>query len=180
MTQQRALDATSRTVRAPSAGPTASTTCGRRIVGPLVAVVALALTAAACAPPGGSGSSAPADAATAVNQDRAAAHLGGLAWDDQLSRLAQSHAQEIAASGTLWHSDLNAWMSAPWMVGWRSLGENLLVAPPGTNGFAAEDIWMGSPPHRANILNGAFNRIGVGVAVDGAGRVWMVAEFGTR
>ncbi len=33
---------------------------------------------------------------------------------------------------------------------------------------------MASAPHRANILNGGFNRIGVGVKIDGAGRVWMV------
>ena len=32
---------------------------------------------------------------------------------------------------------------------------------------------MSSAPHRANILNGGFNRIGVGVTVDGAGRVWI-------
>jgi uncharacterized protein YkwD len=66
------------------------------------------------------------------------------------------------------------------MSAWRSLGENLLVVPPGVNAWSAEDVWMGSGPHRANILNGGFNRVGVGVATDGAGRTWMVAEFGTR
>lgn len=146
----------------------------------MVAVVALALAAAACAPPGSPGSGATGDMVQAVNQDRAAYGLGGLAWDDQLYRLAQSHAQEIAASGSLWHSDLGSWLATPWMSGWRSLGENLLLGPPGTSAWGAEDTWMGSPPHRANILNGGFNRIGVGVVVDGGGRVWMVALFGTR
>jgi uncharacterized protein YkwD len=146
----------------------------------VVAVIALTLAAAACAPPGSPGSGATGDMVQAVNQDRGASGLGGLAWDDQLYRLAQSHAQEIAASGSLWHSDIGGWLSLPWMSGWRSLGENLLVAPPGTNAWGAEDMWMGSPPHRANILNGGFNRIGVGVFVDGGGRVWMVALFGTR
>ena len=115
----------------------------------------------------------------AINQDRAAAGLGPLAWDSQLYGLAQSHAQEIANSGSLWHSDLGSWLAVPWMRGWRSLGENLLVAPPGTNAFSAEDSWMASPPHRANILGG-FNRVGVGVVTDGSGRVWMVALFGAR
>jgi uncharacterized protein YkwD len=101
-------------------------------------------------------------------------------WDTQLAQLAQSHAEEIAASGTLWHSDLGGWLASPWMSGWHELGENVLVALPGTNAFAAEDQWMASGPHRANILNGDFNRVGVGVKVDGSGRVWMVALFGAR
>ena len=151
-----------------------------RIVAPLVAVVALALVAAACAPAGSPGSGATGDVVSAVNQDRAAAGLPPLAWDDTLYRLAQSHANEIAASGSLWHSDLGGWLASPLMRSWRTLGENLLMAPPGMNGWGAEDMWMASAPHRANILSGAFNRIGVGVKVDGAGRIWMVTLFGAR
>ena len=128
-------------------------------------MVALALAAAACAPPGSPGSGATGDMVQAINQDRGAAGLGGVAWDNQLARLAQSHAQEIAASGSLWHSDLGGWLTSPWMAGWRSLGENLIVGPPGTNAWSVEDSWMDSAPHRANILNGGFNRVGVGVTV---------------
>jgi uncharacterized protein YkwD len=145
-----------------------------------VAVAALALLAAACAPPGSPGSGATGDMVSAVNADRGANGLAPLGWDDQLYALAQNHAHEIASSGSLWHSDLSGWINAPWMSGWRSLGENLAVAPPGTSASQIEDLWMGSGPHRANILNGGFNRIGVGVVVDGSGKVWMVAEFGTR
>jgi len=149
-----------------------------RTIGPLIGVVALALAAAACAPPASPGGGTTGDAAQAMNQDRAAAGVGPLAWDDQLSGLAQTHSREIAASGSLWHSDLGAFLRTPWMAGWRSLGENLLVASAGTSGWSAEDIWMASGPHRANILNGGFNRVGVGATVDGSGRVWMVALFG--
>jgi uncharacterized protein YkwD len=146
-----------------------------RIVAPLVAVVALALAAAACAPPGGSGGGGYAgDVVNAMNQDRAAAGMGPLAWDSQLAGYAQNHAGEIASSGSLWHSNLSAWMS-----GWRSLGENLLVVSVGTSSSAAEDTWMASGPHRANILGG-FNRVGVGLVTDGAGREWLVAVFGAR
>jgi uncharacterized protein YkwD len=141
-------------------------------------VLAIGLTAAACAP-GSPGSGATGDMVQAVNQDRAANGLGGLAWDSQLYALAQSHANEIASSGSLWHSNLGAYLAAPWMAGWRSLGENLAQGNPGSNAWGLEDVWMASGPHRANIL-GAFNRIGVGVTVDGAGRVWMVALFGAR
>ena len=150
-----------------------------RLVAPLVAVLAIALTAAACAP-GSPGSGATGDMVQAINQDRGGAGLGGLAWDSQLYALAQGHANDIAASGSLWHSDLGAWLASPLMRGWRSLGENLAMGGPGSNAWGLEDMWMGSGPHRANILNGGFNRIGVGVKVDGAGRVWMVAVFGAR
>ena len=36
---------------------------------------------------------------------------------------------------------------------------------------------MNSSGHRANILDGGFNRIGVGVTRDGGGRYWVVQEF---
>jgi uncharacterized protein YkwD len=142
-------------------------------------VVALALLCAACFPPPSPGSVA-GDTLNAMNQDRGASGLGGLAWDSTLAGMAQSHAQAIANSGSLWHSDLGWLISQPSMAGWYSLGENLLQAPAGTNGYSAEDVWMGSGPHRANILNGGFNRVGVGVVTDGAGREWVVAMFGAR
>ena len=97
----------------------------------MVAVVALALAAAACAPPGSPGTATGRHGADAINQDRGADGLGGLAWDDQLAGLAQAHANEIAAAGVLWHSDLGAWLGLPWMSAWRSLGENLLQAASG-------------------------------------------------
>jgi uncharacterized protein YkwD len=145
-----------------------------RIFAPLVAVVGLALAGAACAPPSSSAGGIAGDVLNAMNQDRAAAGLGPLAWDPQLAGDAQNHAGQIAASGTLWHSNLSAWIN-----GWSSLGENLLEAPAGTNGYQAEDLWMASGPHRANILGG-FNYVGIGMVTDGAGREWMVAVFGAR
>lgn len=151
----------------------------RRLVAPVVAVLAIALGAAACAPPGSPGSGGTGDMVQAVNSDRAFWGMGGLAWDSQLYYLAQSHANELAASGSLWHSNLGSIIALPQMAGWRSLGENLAVGNMGMNAFQLEDMWMASPPHRANILNGGFNRIGVGMAF-GGGRVWMVALFGTR
>jgi uncharacterized protein YkwD len=148
-------------------------------VAPVIAAAAIALACAACFPQPGAGSLG-GDSLTAMNQDRAASGLGGLAWDSGLAGVAQSHAQAMANSGSLWHSDLGWLISQPSMAGTWSMGENLLMAGGGTNGYSAEDMWMGSPPHRANILNGAFNRVGVGVVTDGAGRVWMVALFGAR
>jgi uncharacterized protein YkwD len=145
---------------------------------PVAALAAIALVAAACAPPSNPGTPT-GDVANAVNADRANSGLPGVGWDDQLYTLAQQHANDIAASQSLWHSDLSGLISSPYMYAWSSLGENLAEAPAGTSGSQIEAMWMGSGPHRANILNGGFNRIGVGWANAG-GRVWVVALFGTR
>jgi uncharacterized protein YkwD len=115
-----------------------------------------------------------------MNQDRAAAGVGPLAWDGQLGDLAQSRANDIAATGVLQHADLAGWLRSGSMPGWTSLGENLLVAGDGTTGWAAEDLWMASPPHQANMLNPGFTQVGIGMTRDAAGRVWYVALFGAR
>ncbi len=52
-------------------------------------------------------------------------------------------------------------------------GENIAAAPTVAAGFAA---WMGSPPHRANIRNPAFDRVGV-AAVPGPYGLLLVQEF---
>ncbi len=52
-------------------------------------------------------------------------------------------------------------------------GENIAAAPTAAAGFAA---WMGSPSHRANILNPAFDRVGV-AAVPGPYGLLLVQEF---
>lgn len=147
----------------------------------LVALVAIfTLSAAACAPPGGNGGGGvTGDVMASVNQDRAAQGLGPLAWDGQLADYAQTWANQIASSGNLVHTDLGGLLRQPSWSGWWSMRENLLMAPAGTSGAAAEDLWMASGGHRANMLDPSVNRIGVG-AVYARGEVWLVAEFGAR
>jgi uncharacterized protein YkwD len=36
---------------------------------------------------------------------------------------------------------------------------------------------VSSPPHRANLVNSGFTHIGVGVAKDSRGRVWVAEVF---
>jgi uncharacterized protein YkwD len=145
-----------------------------------VLALGVAFAGVACAPPGSPGSGFTGDVVGAVNQDRAAAGLAPLTWDRQLGPYAASWANHLAATGTLTHTDLNALIRLPYMTGWRSLGENLLVGPGNLGGAAAEDLWMNSAGHRANILNPSFNYIGVAGVRDSSGRLWVVAEFGAR
>jgi uncharacterized protein YkwD len=58
------------------------------------------------------------------------------------------------------------------------MGENILVAPGGMSPAQLQGLWMGSAPHRANILSGAFNIVGIGYFRGPDGRIWAVQDFG--
>lgn len=130
-------------------------------VGALAAVVALSL--AACSPE--------VDQTTAaINNGRASIGLPGLEGNIDLYLKAQNWSQQLANQGYLSHSDLAAGNGYQW----RKLGENVGY------GYSIDQVnaaFWNSPPHRANILDPAFNRVGAGVTRDGAGRYWVVEEF---
>jgi uncharacterized protein YkwD len=56
---------------------------------------------------------------------------------------------------------------------WQVEGENVGVGPSPQSVHAA---FMASPEHLANIL-GNYTHVGVGVFVDGTGRVWVTERF---
>jgi uncharacterized protein YkwD len=146
-------------------------------------VLGLAVAVSACGPTVSSSSTGGGfedGVIAAMNQDRAAAGLGPLAWDGQLGPMAQNWSDQIAASGNLVHSNLGGAISASYMSAWRSLAENLLVAGGDLTPAGAESMWMNSPEHRANILNPSMDYVGIGTARDASGRLWVVAEFGAR
>jgi uncharacterized protein YkwD len=107
----------------------------------------------------------------AMNADRG----GGLCWNSQLAGFAQGWAQTMAANQALTHSNLNAII---YQTSFTTMGENILVGPSTMSVAQMEGAWMNSPPHRANILNGAFTAAGVGVAYDNNGQVWVCVDFG--
>jgi len=118
-----------------------------------------------------------------VNAERAKAHVSPLKADDKLSAIARAHSQDMARRNFFGHVNpdgedptargLRAGYQCRKVFGDRirtGLGENLYEA----SGTARIDIehasvagWMKSPPHRANILEKAYTKTGVGVAVDG-------------
>jgi uncharacterized protein YkwD len=57
-----------------------------------------------------------------------------------------------------------------------AIGENIAEGWPSV--AAVVDAWMNSAGHRANILNGSFTVIGVGVAMDANGQYWWTTDFG--
>jgi len=101
-----------------------------------------------------------------VNADRASNGLGPLAIDADLNTTAQSHAQDMSDREYFSHTNLDGW--SPWDrmayygVEFSTAGENIAVGQ--DTPYEVESAWMNSPGHKANILNGSFGEIGLGIA----------------
>lgn len=91
----------------------------------------------------------------------------------ELDAKAQIQAQRMANEGHISHTDNLAAGVTP---GWRLISEN--VAMSGSVQQAQVDL-EGSPQHRANMVNPAFNQGGIAV-VSANGAVWVVQELVQR
>lgn len=108
-----------------------------------------------------------------VNQDRAANGVAPLAWSSALARVAQYRAQDMLNRNYFSHYDPSTGQLAflelfrQWGIGYTTAGENIAWSTsPSMAGI--NTMFMNSPEHRDNILKGAYHRIGVGVASNGA------------
>ncbi|MFF7021918.1 CAP domain-containing protein [Streptomyces klenkii] len=113
-----------------------------------------------------------------VNQERAKAGLRPLRASAQLTRLAQSFSDDMARRGFFSHTDPDG--RTPWdraaKSGIRNLGgENIARGHPDAR--AVMDAWMHSAGHRANILNGEYRTLGIGLNTSGSGP-WWTQDFG--
>jgi uncharacterized protein YkwD len=157
----------------------------RRLVLPALAACSLATTVAApasAASPCAGGNRQPAHTSGAVlsattlcllNAARSAHGLRPLRLDARLSRASRSHSLDMAANRYFAHESRNGARfsariaSTGWMSGRRSwsVGENLAWGS-GTQATPRSIVsaWMHSAGHRANILNGGFHVIGIGIA----------------
>jgi len=113
----------------------------------------------------------------AVNREREAMQLPSLAWDKALAEAARQHAQAMATQRRFAHQ-LPGELPLSQRAGqagarFSRLAENIAIGP------EADDIhvgWMQSPGHRANILDGRFTVLGVGV-VENKGKLYAVEDF---
>jgi uncharacterized protein YkwD len=163
----------------------------RRILLPLVAFAALLVAAPgalACANEDVSASDPAAVTATLclLNEQRSAHGLGALSESPVLDRAATAYAADMVdrrffdhvspGGGTM----MDRIKAAGWVpTGSWSAGENIAWGS-GSLGSPASivDSWMHSAGHRANILNGAFGAIGIGIA-EGAPQAGIHGEAGT-
>lgn len=100
-----------------------------------------------------------------VNIERSKAGLKPLVLDTKLSYVATEKSKDMAVSNYFSHTSPNYGspfdMMKEFGISYRTAGENIAM------GFrTAETVmdgWMNSPGHKANILDEAFGRIGIGV-----------------
>ncbi len=113
-----------------------------------------------------------------TNAARAAAGLGALVCDPDLTIAARLHSQDMCELGYFDHDSADGRTFADRIreqgVSYRTAGEN--IAHGQTTASEVHIDWMNSPGHRANILNGAFGRIGIGY-VECGGRPYWTQDF---
>ena len=144
-------------------------TARTRSAGALVAVVLMAVALTGCM---GSQERTFFDRTNAV---RSSVGVRQLAENDTLNKKAEGWARHMASTGRLEHSSLSSGLSS---LSWSLLGENVGYSSPTSNTLLSiHNKFASSPGHRANLVNSRFTHMGVGVATDSRGRVWVVEVF---
>lgn len=104
-----------------------------------------------------------------VNEQRRANGLSALSYDWELSRVARYKSQDMKDRGYFSHTSPTYGtpfeMIRAFGISYRTAGENIAM------GYRTPEAvvtgWMNSSGHRANILNAAYKRIGVGYVANG-------------
>ncbi|MDT0614893.1 CAP domain-containing protein [Streptomyces lancefieldiae] len=150
---------------------------------PAVKPSASASASAAPVPPSTPTATAPASGDVAkvvelVNAERSKAGCSPVTVNAALTKAAQAHSEDMAATRTMSHSGSDG--SSPddriTSAGyhWSAYGENVAY------GYSTPEKvmagWMSSPGHRENILNCDFKEIGVGLAQPDS---YWTQDFGT-
>jgi uncharacterized protein YkwD len=131
-----------------------------------------------------------------VNALRAARGLARLRLSAALSAAASGHSTEMARLGYFSHSSANGASFSTRIGrfypsrGFRSwtVGENLLWGAPDIGASRAFKLWLGSPPHRANLLSPRWREIGLAAMhstsapglYGGRPATVVTADFGAR
>lgn len=121
-----------------------------------------------------------------TNKERQNHGLGELSLNSQLSQAATSKAQDMAERNYWSHVTPDG--AQPWVFikdagySYASAGENLAYGFEGSDSTVAG--WMGSTPHRINMLNSGYKDVGFGMAnvedYQGTGQqTIVVAMYGT-
>ena len=107
-----------------------------------------------------------------TNALRASEGKPALVRNPQIDAVAAAWAEHMATTGQFQHNP-DFFRQIP--PGWRTAGEN--IAMNSWDPVALSAQWQNSPPHRANLVNPAFNQIGIGV-VERGGLYYGVQVFG--
>lgn len=106
-----------------------------------------------------------------TNEDRTEHGKPVLALNGKLSRIAKAHSRDMADAGDLFHTeDLADKLDG---LDWSMGGENVGV---GSSLTDLQDAFMGSKPHRRNILRKAYDHAAIGI-VKSDGTLWVTVIF---
>ncbi len=112
-----------------------------------------------------------------LNQERERSGLARLAWNELVAEAARKHSAALAENGALAHQFAGE-PALPERV--ASVGVRFTVSAENVARTEyVEDVHvalMNSPGHRANILNPAYNAIGIGV-VEQTGKIYVTQDF---
>ncbi|WP_371381656.1 CAP domain-containing protein [Sporomusa aerivorans] len=113
-----------------------------------------------------------------LNADRRANGLSDLQVSSALTAVARSHAQDMVDRNFFSHTNPDGKTMSDRLtqagISFSAAGENIAE---NTSVQAAETSLMNSSGHRANILSSTYTTVGVGVAYDSAGNVYVVQDF---
>lgn len=114
-----------------------------------------------------------------TNEQRRKKKLEQVVPNQILMNLARSYAKQLAEKNILTHElngqDLSKRIKKSRYV-FRFVGENLAVGS-----YTPTDVvkaWMGSKPHRHNLLNSNFTEIGIGMYKNKHGQIFYCQIFG--
>ena len=109
-----------------------------------------------------------------INAERARAGAAPLAMHEPARVVAASWARSMQAVRQISHNDAYFSAASKRATGATIVGENVAMD---NRIDDAHDNLMSSSGHRANILNKAFNAVGIGVVTDGSGVYFIVQDF---
>lgn len=115
-----------------------------------------------------------------LNKERVLHGLRPLQVDTTLTAAARAKSQDMVSKNYFSHTSPTfgspAQLLQKYGVRYTAYGENIAQ---GGSAVQIHQMWMNSPGHRANMLNGAFTHVGIGV-VSGSGGLTATQEFITR
>jgi len=127
---------------------------------------------------------------SATNAARARFGKQALRQDEGLARAAREHAAEMARLAYFSHgSPVSAHATLQQRLALAGsplvdVAENIVLLGVSqgdrADGEKAVEDWLNSPHHRANLLNGSYDRVGFGAARNAQGQLFIVQDFGAQ
>lgn len=113
-----------------------------------------------------------------LNSDRQANGLSDLQVSTALSTVARNHAKDMVARNFFSHTNPDGATLTDRLksagISYSAAGENIAE---NQSVEAAETALMNSSGHRANILNSTYTTVGIGIATDSQGNLFIVQDF---